>query len=696
MFHAKGGKDEQRKGDGEAYQKHKARAAERQRKNSSASREISTDFPKVKNRRRRKKALADPEYFCKVYFSKIFNLPFSDDQKRILKKIHMTVKSGGQFALAMPRGSGKTVFCIVLCIFAALTGLHEFLMLIGATSDDAAESLEAIVSELEHNDLLAEDFPEVCYPIRRLEGIRQRRLLYKGQPVLMEITDKRVVLPNLPKNPASSVCIAVRGITGRIRGAKFARPDGRIVRPTLALGDDLQTDESARSDKQCSDREKSLKGAVLGLAGPGKKVALLIPCTVIEPGDFADRILDRKLNPQFHGERTQFVYKWPESEEAVKLWAEYAEIRKQCQRDDRPTDEATEFYRKNRAAMDAGAVVAWEHRYADDEISALQHAYNFRIDRGDAAMFAEMQNQPIKLEDESNKLPSFDDIIARVDGRKRGIVPLYASHLTAMIDVHDELLYWMVCGFGDGFRGGVVDYGTFPEQRLEYFTLKAAQKTLSQTYKGGPESKFTNSVTDLFNFLLLRDWIREDGMAVRIKRLLIDANYEDSTNHIYTAARRHPQYAIILPSHGRGVGAGSQRISEWKRTPGERFGEEWKVGPGSKRRMHVTFDTNHWKSFLFQRLAITKNDAGSLMLFGDRPASHRMLGEHWTAELRDRMRSEKTGRTVDEFKLKPNRPDNHLLDCMVGCLVGASIEGCRVGIPGTEAPRRRKKLKVSF
>lgn len=56
--------------------------------------------------------------------------------------------------------------------------------------------------------------------------------------------------------------------------------------------------------------------------------------------------------------------------------------------------EATEFYRKHRRAMDAGGVVAWAERYNEDELSALQHAMNLRL-QDEAAFFAEYQNEPV-------------------------------------------------------------------------------------------------------------------------------------------------------------------------------------------------------------------------------------------------------------------------------------------------------------
>ncbi|MFN7291962.1 MAG: hypothetical protein ACK5ST_01420, partial [bacterium] len=45
---------------------------------------------------------------------------------------------------------------------------------------------------------------------------------------------------------------------------------------------------------QCATRESILAGAILGLAGPGKKISGIMPCTVIRPGDMADNILSRE------------------------------------------------------------------------------------------------------------------------------------------------------------------------------------------------------------------------------------------------------------------------------------------------------------------------------------------------------------------------------------------------------------------
>jgi len=50
-----------------------------------------------------------------------------------------------------------------------------------------------------------------------------------------------------------------------------------------------------------------------------------------------------------------------------------------------------------------------------------------------------------------------------------------------------------------------------------------------------------------------------------------------------------------------------------------------------------------------------------------------LFAEHLTSEYR--VKTEGRGRTVDEWKARPERGDNHWFDCLVGCAVAASMQG---------------------
>jgi hypothetical protein len=605
----------------------------------------------------------------------------------------------------------NSTICECACIWAVLYGHREFVCLIGSDEGHAMDMLESIKMELDGNEALAGDFPDAIHPIQCLDGIANRAggQLYKGERTHIGWTAKEIVLPTLKPagwperedvrpfvrpdgySRASGAIIKVAGITGRIRGMKYKRADGHTVRPTLVVLDDPQTDESARSLSQCATRESILAGAVLGLAGPGNKISGIMPCTVIRPGDMADNILSRDRHPEWNGERTKMVYSFPADE---KLWQRYAEIRADSMRAGNAGDEATEFYGLNREAMDAGAVIAWPERFNHDELSAVQHAMNLKL-QDEAAFFAEYQNEPLPADTADEDELTAEQICTKFNRMARGAVPIGCEHLTMFVDVQATLLFFVVAAWEDDFTGYVVDYGTFPDQRRQYFTLRDARLTLTAATKAaGLEGAIYAGLEHLTRQYLAREWRRDDGAALRIGRCLVDANWGSSTDVVYQFCRQSAHASVVMPSHGRFVGASSQPFSEYKRRPGDRVGHNWRTPnvQGKRAVRHVLFDTNYWKSFVHARLAVAMGDKGCLSIFGDKPEQHRLFAEHVTAEYR--VRTEGRGRTVDEWKLRPERGDNHWFDGLVGCAVAASMQGAVLEGTGGAAPARR--ARVSF
>ncbi|MCK4873622.1 MAG: phage terminase large subunit family protein [Phycisphaerales bacterium] len=676
------------------YDAHRERSRARGMALSLSGRDIGA-IPEVVDPERKVHACASFRRFCETYFPQTFTMAWSDDHLKVISKIEQAVLEGGLFAMAMPRGSGKTTLCEMACLWAILNGAREFVALIGADEEHAANMLDSIKAELENNESLLADFPEAMYPIRRLEGIHQRTggQLCLGQQTNIEWTAKEIALPTIPGSKASGAIIRVAGITGRIRGMKHKRADGQSVRPSLVLIDDPQTDESARSPSQCATRELILAGAILGLAGPGKKIAGLMTITVVRPDDMADRLLDREKHPQWQGERTKMVYAFPTNE---ALWARYAELRAEGLRNDEGTARATAFYREHREAMDAGAIAAWPERFNHDELSAIQHAMNLKL-QGEAAFWAEYQNEPLPEVEVDDELLTADQIVLKTNGHNRGVVPADCSHMTMFIDVHANVLYHTVIAWADVFTGYVVSYGTEPDQKRPYFTLRDAKQTLARALpRAGMEARIYAGMERLTEATLAREWRRDDGAMMRINSCLIDANWGESTDVVYRFCRQSQFAGILMPSHGRYIGASSKPMSEQKAKRGDRTGLNWRVPAvrGKRAVRHVTFDTNFWKSFVQQRLVTPMGDPGCLSLWGRKPATHRMIAEHLTAEYR--VRTVGRGRTVDEWKLRADANDNHLLDCTVGAAVAASMLGVALtGIGAGTSARARKRLKLS-
>lgn len=666
------------------YEEHKQRAAARGRSISAAGRDVGS-IPAVVNAERRDKCKSSFRLFCETYGIESFPLAWSDDHLRAIAKIEAAVLRGELFAFAMPRGSGKSTLSIWACLWALLYGHRPFVMLIGADQAISCQMLDAIKSHLEQNELLAEDFPAACYPIRMLEGIsaRARGQTSNGEETKLTWTADRVTLPWIKGAPSAGAAVRVAGITGRIRGISHTRPDGQTVRPSLVLIDDPQTDESSASPSQVATRLRVLTGAILGLAGPGKKISGLCTITVIRPDDLAEQLLDKQRHPAWQGERSKLVYEWPTAED---LWGQYAELRREGQRSGEGCAAADNFYAANREAMDAGARVAWAERLNEDELSAIQHAWNLRIDRGESSFFAEYQNQPMADDIAADKLDK-RDLAARAVSLERGRIPLAHQTVTAFIDVQERLLYWLVASWGESFGGHVVAYGTYPDQGVSFFEAAQAKRTLALAAKGAAfEGALSAGLEKLTQQLLGMEWKREDGTAMRITQGMIDANWGKSTSTVRTFCRRSPFAGSLLPSHGAGVGASSQPLTDGSKSRGDKVGLNWRIGQISAGQRSTRYDTNFWKTFVSARLRLAIGDPEAITLHAGR---HDMLIDHLTAEYP--VRVEAKGRVVDEWKLAGR--ENHWYDCLVGAAVAASIAGIRP--VATEAGgRSRRKVTI--
>jgi hypothetical protein len=631
-------------------------------------------------------------------------MAWSDDHLRVLNRLSESVQTGGQFALAMPRGSGKSTMVAWATLWALVTGSRRMVVIVGADARAATSMLEILVGELESNDLLAADWPEVCVPIRRLEGIHQRAggQLCCGQRTQIGITADELVLPTVPREAvgkpeqlrACGGVVRCVGITGRLRGMQARLADGTIVRPSLVLIDDPQTDESAKSPSQCEYRERIISGAVLGMAGPGEKMAALATLTVIRPDDLADRLLTPERHPDWTSERTRLVYEWGSGE---ARWREYAEIRRDP---DRGPEAATAYYVEHREAMDEGTRVAWPARFVQGELSAIQHAWNLRIDRGEAAFSSEYQNDPLPESRSGATSIDPDEVIARACGVPRGVVPSEATVLTAGIDVQGSCLYWLLAAWTDDARGWIVDYGQTPEQPHGRLGLADVSVPLSTFAPGASEEAQVSAACHAtFSLLCDRDWPVEGGATMRLDRGFVDFGWGQHTETVRSAvkASRYP----IMPSKGAAIGAKSIRdLTDRKKMPGDRVGLHWRSGSplrhGTTVRS-VLFDANWWKSWCSARLRVDPSEAGSLLICGDKPHDlrrHAQLAEQLASE--ECVSVEARGKRADEWGLRRPGVDNHLLDCLVMASVAANMQGVVLSeVAASQAVQVRRRLSLS-
>ncbi len=105
-------------------------------------------------------------------------------------------------------------------LWVVLFGQRAHVVLVGRDPTHARTLLDGVKHELGDNDLLLEDFPEVCFPIT-------------GQRRLPGWTVDRIILPSIPGSPASEALLRAVAATARIAALAHQRSDGIVVWPDL-------------------------------------------------------------------------------------------------------------------------------------------------------------------------------------------------------------------------------------------------------------------------------------------------------------------------------------------------------------------------------------------------------------------------------------------------------------------------------
>lgn len=703
----------------EQYEAHKQKAAALRRAISAAGKEIG-GIPSVFDPERKEACRRDLKLWLEEYCSEAVRLGWSADHLELIQALQDVLLYGGQLAIGMPRGTGKSTIVSLAILWAVLYGHHRFIALIAATDPKAKKLLTGIKRQVEVNQALLEDFPEVCYPVRCLGGItnRQAGQTCGGEPTLIAWGKEEIIFPTIEGSAASGAIVIVGGITGAItRGPQHTLASGEIIRPTVALLDDFQTRESARSMQQVQDRLDIIEADISGMAGPDSSMSLLCTVTVIYPGDGADQLLDLDKHPEWGGIRKKFVLSMP-SKSAMKHWETYAELFRQSKRTYRDARIATAYYMEHREEMDDGCEVSWDKRFKAQqkevdgetidvgEVSAIQHAMNWFLIKPNA-FASELQNDPSSGNVNAKGWLTAKQIEERTNALRRGQVPellLETSKLIAHVDVHDNLHYFTVLAMSAEGSAAVIDYGTYPEQKRRYFQKDdKGLRTLRQAHQGlGRDGAIRHGLLRLIETLLQRVFVGEADNEYQVWKLAVDGGHNKQiVNSVLIELSQDSRYrGRLVMTKGFGVGAKDTPLAERKHKPGTRLGNHCYSPPRQNRNTEAPelyVDTNYWKTTTADRWATPEGEPGCLAMYRytsgrtrDK-ADHQGFSEHQKAESATEVVAK--GRTVWEWKKLPT--DNHWLDTTVNALAVAAYEGCDTPANAAPAaPRRRKRRRV--
>lgn len=669
-----------------------------QRMAEKRARERDLRIPRVKEPNRRRDCLADPYLFLPTYFERVFYQPFTDDRREMLNAILHAARFGGDQAEAGPRGDGKTRMALFGALFLELSCLLFFPLIISKSGPRAHRELRNLKDAIRDSEKLHEDFPEVCVPI--LDACRwpskARMQTAFGTFTDLEWSEESIVFPTLPtellrangwnediESAAIGQITASLGIEGPIRGYSI-----RNKRPDLAILDDIDDRESARSDLQTETREQIIEEDVGGLAGPDQTIPRVMLCTLINRKCTAATYTDQTKKPSWNGHRHKLLAAKPTNE---ALWEQYIDLRKGKEESDRDARVAHQFYLDNRESMDEGAVCTNQYRFnkkllldgSPAEVSALQHCYNIIADRGWDHFATEYQNDPPEEAGPQESGISESLIISRVHGYPQSTVPP-AARIAQAWDIGDHRCHWSTVAADANAAYYVIDYGFDDVHGTSPEDMASELRQLAQDdprKKLAIEQAIFKTLVSMRNRLLQEPYCNEGGEIIEPSMVLLDSGSGLHRNVIYQFCRDFG--APFYPAKGFGQGRGKFRSRQ--ASPKVRLGENWaKVrqdDAGFRDIWLHEFDSDYWKRFVHARwMTPTLDDNGHYakggMSLWRHPQSHRhskfarqQASEVWITEF-------VPGKGEKQYFDK--RGANHWLDATAMCCVGLSMAGTRV------------------
>ncbi len=643
------------------------------RKRESRRSERVLHIPPPADPYRRRQCLDDVYLFLETYMPTTYDRPWTTNQREMVSAIFEALQAKTAQAVAAPRGEGKSAICKGVTVYCILKGLVRFALILASTGPYAKDRLEDIKAIFEQNDLLLEDFPEVCIPARDVAVAPNRASSQEtdsGQLTHIRWAGDTIVLPQVDGSICSGAVVMTRGITSSIRGLNIGD-----VRPDLVIIDDPDDEESADSYVKTQRRVLKINQSIRGLGGHGKGLARVMLCTIINRDCVAFKYTDRTQFPAWNGKRYKLMANPPDR---MDLWEEYMRLWQDgMEKEDKFARIAHQFFLDRREVMEAGSVITNPYNFEPDilmdgsqkEVSTLQHCFNWIADVGWDSFNTECQNDP--PEDDAEETSGITPLIVRqsLNGLEQGVVPSDTQKLTAFIDIGKHRIHYIVVAWRTGSTGYVVDYG---------------EKYTPQPDVIGTDKAVLTALREWRDERIAEPYLNEDGEAVLLNLCLVDSGFADSSVYQFTNESGNG----FMPSMGDSrFRQPSSRSAD--KIPGT---EHWYRARRDRKLWAVNMDPDYWKHWVHDRFLMKHiaegglQASGSITLFGDDANVHgnfakQICAEIWTREWKD---TSAGGKTLKEYWKKTHK-DNHYFDCMYGVAVAASV--CGIEMTNVKAKR---------
>jgi len=667
----------------------------RQRRSESARIEI----PQCVNPKRRERCLQDPERFLKTYLAKKYKQPFGRVHSRVITTIHDRAISGGKKAIAAPRSRGKSTIIKGMNIYLTARELVRFIVPICATTKLAGRIYKDYRNEWGTNDLLYQDFPEICAPVRELEGAPQRAGRQHIGGNLTHINWSATDFLRLPRvpgdandylkslgkewSPFGGVKMTFAGLDAAFRGMNIDddRPDFLII-------DDPETRESAKSIDQINDRIEIIEKDIEGLEGQEKPIAMVMVTTLQNTYCVSAQFTDPEKRPAWEGERYGWIESWPTN---AAMWDDYITKRKSAQaKGDRHGMAAVEFYLGNQSAMDAGVAMLAENykEIATDDgrkvvHSAIQEAYNKIADTSLSAFKSEYQNDPDDMADEFVNKIAAHTVIGCESEFDRYSVGNDAEIIVTGVDVRKSELHFVSIASG-------------PTAKHCLFNYDVVSHGTSETTVEQAETAIVEGLDGLLALWAESPCIDRNGTARAIDLVLVDKGWMGSwkeDGQRKTWASQPVELFCIQKGLRRFLPAkGAPNYKSPAQSRDVIIGDNWHInrGKGIERTCsEVIWNAEHWHS-LVEDLFASSNPDERIQLFTATDGVHRgheRLSQHIREGAEDLLDMRKKGTAGRKQRYRRD----HWWDATAMALVAKSVELRFKEIDST----RKKKMTLS-
>lgn len=627
-------------------------------------------IPLCADRERRELLEQDDEEWLYWYYApesgtiNPFTYKFTEQQKEMIAAIRYAFLHGEDQSIAASRGEGKSTIAERMITKYTLQGIIPFAVLFAATGAAAENSLDTIKTDIETNERLLADYPEVCVPVRALDNTPNRahyQLVagrrhdngepFEAAPSKFTWCGQQIILPKVPGSPSSTAIIATRGLDSAVRGLKI-----RGRRPLVALIDDPDTTDSARSEDQAKLLVDKIDAGIAALGGQTHSIARVM-LTTLQSRICASYIYtDPAQKPSWKPKRFRFLVEKPAR---MDMWMEWIELKKEDWL--KGTNNAHELYLANFEEMNRGHKVSNPNRFTKTESTALEFYFREVARLTQEKVSTEYDNDPPADETVQALVLTAYHIQNNLSGIERRLVPDDAVCLTRAGDVKKEGLHWVAIAWNEQAAGCIVDYDFFEFVGTKGKDAKDCELAILEGLFRWQEAQAEVPYYTL------------DGSIFEPDLTLIDTGWKDKFWSDQPVQRFCGElgYRWYMPSKGK---PNYLRPNDSDKLI---IGDNWYIS-FQDGRPTVQTNADHWKLKVHEGFLAQPGQPGSLMLFDpprfDGRKSHTFhlsyakhtLSETWETRFQPGFQGKRTG------WFKSPKP-NHYLDSTYANIAARSM-----------------------